>query len=155
MKGLGHYGFIACPASKLRHTCSDHCCRMGNAASRVAARAQQAANLPVIGSSAPSPQRRLHTRRLRPDGGLNEVGFVEGQNVTIEYRRADGQYDRLPAMAADLVRRSINLITPPRLLRPRWQPGPRPRPSQSCSWWASIRYRPDWSRSGQVVTPPA
>jgi putative tryptophan/tyrosine transport system substrate-binding protein len=42
--------------------------------------------------------------------GLNETGFTEGQNVAIEYRWAEGQYDRLPAMAADLVGRKIDLI---------------------------------------------
>jgi len=42
--------------------------------------------------------------------GLAETGFVEGQNVTIEYRWAEGQYERLPAMAAELVRRPVSLI---------------------------------------------
>src|SRR5262245_63859744 len=42
--------------------------------------------------------------------GLGETGFVEGQNVTIEYRWAEGQYERLPAMAAELVRRPVSLI---------------------------------------------
>jgi ABC-type uncharacterized transport system substrate-binding protein len=42
--------------------------------------------------------------------GLKELGFVEGQNVSIEYRRAENQYDRLPGMAADLVRRQVTVI---------------------------------------------
>jgi putative ABC transport system substrate-binding protein len=73
------------------------------------ARAQQPA-LPVIGylsalSEAGVPAQVAAFRR-----GLTEVGLTEGQSVVIEYRWADGQYDRLPAMAVDLVRRPVNLI---------------------------------------------
>src|ERR1700738_585795 len=42
--------------------------------------------------------------------GLKETGYIEGQNVAIEYRWAEGQYDRLPAMAAELVGRKVDLI---------------------------------------------
>jgi putative ABC transport system substrate-binding protein len=76
----------------------------------LAVRAQQPA-LPVIGYlSARSPDETSHLiaafRR-----GLGEQDFVEGQNVTIEYRWALGQYDRLPVMASELVRRSVTVLT--------------------------------------------
>ena len=59
-------------------------------------------------------QRPIQSRSSRTDGkinrGLHEMGAVDGQNVTIEYRGADGQYDRLPALATELVRRPVDVI---------------------------------------------
>jgi putative ABC transport system substrate-binding protein len=75
----------------------------------LAARAQQAA-LPVIGflnGGWPSGSTSLVAAFRQ---GLKETGFVESQNVAIEFRWAEGQYDRAPAMAAELVRRQVAVI---------------------------------------------
>src|SRR5271170_6478282 len=75
----------------------------------LAARAQQSA-MPVVGflSSFSETQSARPIAEFRR--GLTDNGFIEGQNVTIESRFADGQYDRLPTMAAELVHRSVDLI---------------------------------------------
>ncbi len=84
-----------------------------------ALRAQQKA-VPVIGvlgSGSPGPLAQFVAAFHQ---GLSETGYVEGQNLTVEYRWAEGRYDRLPELAADLVGRKVDVIlaiggTPPAL----------------------------------------
>src|SRR5215470_3959131 len=78
----------------------------------LAARAQQAA-MPVVGfiRDGWAEANARHAAAFRK--GLNEIGYVEGQNVTVEYHWLEGQYDRLPALLGDLVRRQVAVIATP------------------------------------------
>ena len=81
----------------------------GAAAWPLAAQAQQPA-MPIVGylnGQSPATVARNLAAFLQ---GLRGVGYVEGQTVAIEYRWAEGQYDRLPALAASLVERQVTLI---------------------------------------------
>jgi putative ABC transport system substrate-binding protein len=83
---------------------------IGGAASwPLAARAQQPA-MPVVGIiNAGSPETSV-SRVTAFRQGLGELGYVEGQNVTIDYRWAEGRYDRYPELVADLIRRKVSVI---------------------------------------------
>ena len=86
---------------------------LGGAAARGRWRGAQQPAMPVVGfinAGSADASARLWTAFRK---GLGETGYVEGQNVTVEYHWLEGQYDRLPALMADLVRRRVAVIATP------------------------------------------
>jgi ABC-type uncharacterized transport system substrate-binding protein len=82
----------------------------GAAAAWPLAVSAQKSAMPVIGVLESGTAASPTTLTAEFHAGLKELGYIEGQNVTIEYRRADTQYDRLPALTADLIDRKVALI---------------------------------------------
>jgi putative ABC transport system substrate-binding protein len=74
------------------------------------ATAQQPTKIPGIGYLSPTSPSVSPTRIEAFRQGLRELGYVEGKNIVIEYRYAEGKFDRLPALAAELVRLKVDLI---------------------------------------------
>jgi putative ABC transport system substrate-binding protein len=75
----------------------------------LAARAQQPA-MPAVGYLSPTSLAMIPGRLRGFRQGLKEAGYIEGENVAVEYRWAEGEYDRLPTMALELVRRQVSVI---------------------------------------------
>jgi hypothetical protein len=122
----------------------------------IAARAQQP-GLPVVafvsGRSADEASRQAAAFRK----GLNGTGAIEGQNVTVEYHWLDGQYDRLPSLMADVVRRRVAVIATPGNTPSAIAAKAATRTIRSSSALPLTRSAWVWSRilPGQAATPPA
>jgi putative ABC transport system substrate-binding protein len=113
---LAWYRFLYAPRTEGRMTVTigwrELLAVLGGAAAAawpLAARAQQAA-MPVVGLLGSTMVQGYTTQLAAFRQGLSETGFVEGRDVAIEYRWAEDQYGRLPALAADLVRRQVAVI---------------------------------------------
>jgi putative tryptophan/tyrosine transport system substrate-binding protein len=86
---------------------------LGGAATWTFPSLAQRAAMPVIGYLCPESPGLFGSRLKAFHEGLGESGYVEGRNVAIEYQWAEGQYDRLPTLAADLVARNVDVIVAP------------------------------------------
>jgi putative ABC transport system substrate-binding protein len=82
----------------------------GVAAWPLSARAQQGERMPVIGFLNAASAGAVENFVASFQKGLSETAYFEGRNVAIEYRFAEGQYDRLPALASELVARRVNIV---------------------------------------------
>lgn len=83
---------------------------VGILAAPLATEAQQPAKVPRIGVLLSGSRSSTATRTDAFRQGLRELGYVEGQNIAIEYRYAEGKVDRLPPLAAELVRLNVDVI---------------------------------------------
>src|SRR5262245_41634593 len=103
----------------------------------LAARAQQP-HMPAVGVLGATSASGFAAQLAAFRRGLSEAGVVEGRDAAIEYRWADDQYERLPELAADLVRRQVAVSLRSGEMPPRWLQGRRPRQFRSSSTAALI-----------------
>jgi putative ABC transport system substrate-binding protein len=113
----------------------------------VAARSQQSAEMPVIGWLESGSRQTVADYSPAFHQGLAEMGYVEGRNVAIEYRFANSQYDRLPLLVAELVRRRVAVIYAINTANAVRRPSRQPRRYRSYSRMAATR--------SSLVSPPA
>ena len=106
----------------------------------VIAEAQQPKKVPRIGYLSPTDPASESTRAEAIRLALRELGYIEGQNIAIEYRYAEGKLDRLPELAAELVRLKVDIIVVAG--GDRHDPG-----GQECDQDDSHRYDGQWVRS--------
>jgi UDP-N-acetyl-D-mannosaminuronic acid transferase (WecB/TagA/CpsF family) len=118
----------------------------------LAARAQQPA-MPVIGYLSGATFEMMRDYVAAFHRGLADEGFAEGRNVGIEYRWTEGHNDRLPALAADLVRRQVAVIVVGAAHQVRWLP--RQRLRQSRSYFMSVPTQSELVASRASRTPAA
>jgi hypothetical protein len=109
---------------------------------RLPCRLAPSGKIPLIGVLRPVAADDPHTEAFRQ--GLRELGYVEGHNVHMAYRFAEGRFERLPTLADEWVRLPVDVLVTARVP---WRPGKRPTRSRSSSpirsprgWWAALTH---------------